>query len=98
MGVWKIAGVQMDCRLGDVPFNLRAVRSGLREAAARGARLAVFPECVLTGYAFESLGEARPHAQPVPGPAVEDLAGDCRVLGAWAAVGLLERDADGRVY
>jgi 5-aminopentanamidase len=98
MGVWKIAGVQMDCRLGDVPFNLRAVRTGLREAAARGARLVVFPECVLTGYAFESIGEARPHAQPVPGPAVEDLAGDCRVLGAWAVVGLLERDAEGRVY
>jgi predicted amidohydrolase len=98
MGLWKIAGVQMDCRLGDVPFNLRAVRAGLREAADGGGRLVVFPECALAGYAYDSLAEARPHAQPAPGPAVDDLTGDCRALGVWAVVGLLERDAEGRVY
>mgnify|MGYP001366578815 CR=1 FL=1 len=98
MSLWRIAAVQIDCRLGDVPHNLRAVRAGLRDAARLGARLAVFPECVLTGYCFESLDEARPFAEPAPGPSTDALAADCRELGLWAVVGMLERDAAGRLF
>jgi predicted amidohydrolase len=98
MSSWKVAGVQMDCRLGDKARNLAAVRERLREAGARGARLVVFPECVLTGYAFESKEEAWPHAEPVPGPSTRALADDCRQLGVWAVFGLLERDAAGALF
>src|SRR4051812_31924802 len=99
MAAWKIAGVQMDCRLGDMPHNLAAVRQRLRTAAGRGARLVVFPECVLTGYGFDSLEEALPLAGPLPGPSTEALAADCRELGVWAVVGLLERGGrPGEVY
>jgi predicted amidohydrolase len=91
MDAWKVAGVQMDCRLGDVAHNLAAARESLRAAAARGARLVVFPECALTGYGFASLDEAWPHGEPLPGPSTEALAADCRELGVWAVVGLLER-------
>ncbi len=91
MTTWKIAGVQMDCRLGAVADNLAAVRSRLAAAAEAGARLVVFPECVLTGYCFASRAEAWPHAQAVPGPATDALADDCRRLGVWAALGMLER-------
>ena len=52
MSTWKIAAVQSDCRLGDVPTNREAVRRKLAEAAAAGAKLIVFPECVVTGYGF----------------------------------------------
>ena len=92
MSLWKIAAVQCDSRLGDVAFNLRTVRAGLRDAARLGARLAVFPECVLTGYGFASRAEAWPFAEPAPGPSVDALAADCRELGIWAVVGMLERD------
>jgi 5-aminopentanamidase len=92
MSLWKIAAVQIDSRLGEVAFNLRAVRAGLRDAAHLGARLAVFPECVLTGYGFESRAEAWPFAEPAPGPSVDAVAADCRELGIWAVVGMLERD------
>jgi predicted amidohydrolase len=92
MPPWKIACVQIDCRLGDVAHNLQAVRAGLRDAARRGARLAVFPECALTGYCFERRDEARPFAEPAPGPATDALAAECRELGIWAVVGMLERD------
>jgi predicted amidohydrolase len=91
MSVWKIAGVQMDCRLGDKAHNLELVRRQLREAAGQGARLAVFPECSLTGYCFESKDEAWPHGEALPGPSSDALAAECRKLGIWTVVGLLER-------
>ena len=94
MSTWKIAGVQMDCRLGDTTANLDTMRRRLREAAGQGSRLIVFPECALTGYSFESKPERWPHAKPLPGPATERLAADCGELGTWAVVGLLERAGD----
>jgi predicted amidohydrolase len=96
MTTWKIAAVQMDCRFADKTHNLERIRSGLREAARQGARLVIFPECALTGYAFESREEAEPHAELVPGPATEALVGDCARLNAWAVVGLLERTSQPR--
>ncbi len=91
MTTWKIAAVQMDCKIGDKAHNLEQIRSHLREAARHGARLAIFPECALTGYGFESAEEAAPHAEPVPGPSTKTLADECARLGVWAVVGLLER-------
>jgi predicted amidohydrolase len=97
--MWKIAAVQMDCRLAETRVNLEAIRAHLREAVAGGARLVVFPECVLTGYCFTSKEEAWPHAEPVPGPSTEILARDCRELNAWVVVGLLEaRPADRAMF
>jgi predicted amidohydrolase len=97
--MWKIAGVQMDCRLGDTAGNLKAIRARLREAHGQGAKLVVFPECVLTGYCFESKSEAWPFAETIPGPATDVLAGDCRTLGVWAAIGMLETvPADGALF
>src|SRR5437899_2909135 len=72
MPTWKVAGVQMDCRRGDVPANLAAIRDRLRAAAGRGARLIAFPECALSGYCFDSLAEAWPTADTTPGPATAD--------------------------
>src|SRR6266568_326763 len=94
MNTWKIAAVQMGCPLGEVERNLQAIRASLRRAAGAGARLVIFPECALTGYAFDSLAEARPFSQALPGPASEALSADCKELGAFAIVGLLERDGE----
>jgi predicted amidohydrolase len=91
MALWKIAGVQMDCLLGDKAHNLEVARAKLRETAKQGARLAIFPECALTGYCFESEEEAWQHAETLAGPSSDALAADCRTLGVWAVVGLLER-------
>ncbi len=98
MTLWKIVAVQIDCCLGDVPANLRAIRAGLRDAARLGARLAVFPECALTGYCFESRAEAQPFAEPAPGPSIDVIAKDCRELDLWAVVGMLERDDAGSLF
>ena len=99
MSTWKIAAVQMDCRLGAKDQNLAAIRSKLREAARQGARLVIFPECILTGYCFTSKDEAWTHAEPIPGPTTQLLAQDCRELGVWAALGMLEaRAEDGALF
>jgi len=91
---WTIAAVQMDCKLGDVRGNLLRMCERLAEAARHGARLVLFPECVLTGYGFESKAEALPYAEPIPGPACRTLADACREAGAYAVFGMLERDGE----
>lgn len=93
----KIAAVQMDVRLGEPEANLRQMLEHLHATASAGTGLTVFPECALTGYCFDSLDEARPHAQPIPGPATQRLSGSCAELGTYAVFGMLEAAA-GRVF
>jgi len=94
MPIWKIAAVQMDCKLGDVPANLSRINARLVETAQAGARLTIFPECALTGYAFDSKEEAWPNAEDLNGPSVSALADTCRRHNIYAVVGGLERDRD----
>lgn len=92
--VVKIAGVQMDVALGDPESNLSRLESALDETARQNAQITVFPECVVTGYCFESLEEAKPFAEPIPGPSVERLAAKCRELDVFAVFGMLEMEGD----
>jgi len=85
------AVVQIDPLLFAKGENEAKIVARLEEAAGRGARLVVFPECALTGYVFDSLAEALPYAESVPGPFTERLQAHCRRLGAWAIVGMVER-------
>lgn len=90
----KIAGVQMDVQLGEPDVNLEAIIERLHAATAAGAQLAIFPECSLTGYCFDSREEAIPFAEPIPGPSCERLADACSRLGAFAIMGMLELAGD----
>jgi predicted amidohydrolase len=90
-----VAGVQMDCRFGEKEANLGTMERRAREAAGRGARLVVFPECALTGYCAEEAAEARSLAEPVPGPATDAMARLCRELGIFTIFGLIEEEGDG---
>jgi len=94
MSLWKIAAVQMDCRLADVAHNVATIRSALRQAANAGARLVICPECALSGYCFTSRDEALPHAEPLPGPSTQLLLEECARLNVWLVAGMLERDGD----
>jgi predicted amidohydrolase len=64
----KLALAQIDVAFGEVAKNVATVKERTAEAVKRGAELVVFPECALTGYAFESLEEARRVAVEAPGP------------------------------
>lgn len=90
----RIAGVQMDIELGDVPGNLRRMIAHHRAARAAGAELTIFPECALTGYCFSSLDEARPFAEPISGPSVHAMAAACAEIGGTVVFGMLESDGD----
>jgi predicted amidohydrolase len=94
MAETTVACVQMDCELGNVGANRRKIVGRLREAAARGAEIVVFPECAATGYCFDSLDEAAPFAEPLEGATARAVAEVCRETGAHAVVGFIERDGE----
>jgi predicted amidohydrolase len=91
---WTVAGVQMDCKLGDKAANLKAMTARLAEAADLGAKLVVFPECAVTGYGFDSRAAVAAAAETLPGPAADAVARECARLGVWAVFGLLESAGD----
>ena len=80
-----------------VAGNASLVTDLLKEAAGKGAQLAVFPECSLSGYVFESKQQAMAFAQPVPGQLVQQLAELCRSLCMCAIIGILEKE-NGLLY
>ncbi len=94
MSITNIACAQIDCALGDPKTNLQKVVSAIRAAAERDAKLVMFPECALTGYAYNSLEEAIPFAEPIDGPSSEIVAQACRQADAYAVVGFIEADKD----
>lgn len=91
---FTLAGVQMDPTLMDKEANLAGMIDAVEQAAAKQARLVVFPECALTGYGFDSLEEALPYAESIPGPSTRLLAGLCRRTQAYLVLGMLEKEGD----
>jgi len=90
----QIACVQMDVAIGDVTANRQQIIASIREAAAHGAQLVIFPECALTGYCFESLDEAAPFAEPLDGPSAQAIAAVCRDTGTHIVAGFIERQGE----
>jgi predicted amidohydrolase len=93
----RVAAVQMQPELLDLHGNLARVIDRTHRAAAREARLVVFPEIALSGYAVTP-EEADTLAQPVPGPATQAVAQACAEDDVHVVLGMLERDADGTLF
>lgn len=93
----KVAGVQMDIEFANIRSNLDKTISRLRETAAEGAFLTVFPECTFPGYCYESLEEAREHAERVDGPTLTELTQVCAELSTHTVVGFFELD-EARIF
>ena len=87
---FRVSAVQMDVQLGKKEANLDRMAGFARQAAGEGAALVVFPECVLSGYCFESREEGLEFAEPIDGAAVEFVSNFCRELGLHVVFGLLE--------
>lgn len=73
----RVASVQMESAPGDAKANFRKIEAFVAEAATRGARLVLFPECVITGYWFIrdlKVEQLTALAEPVPdGPSTRHL-------------------------
>lgn len=93
----KIAGVQMDVRLGEKNHNLSRMIEFLKKTTAAGAGLTIFPECAVSGYCFQSRDEALEYAESIPGPSTDRMQQVCRELDCYAVFGMLEA-ADDKLY
>jgi predicted amidohydrolase len=87
----------MQPELLDLAGNLARVIDHSHRAAAREARLVVFPEIALSGYVVTP-DEADALAQPVPGPATHAVAQACAQDDIHVVLGMLECDADGTLF
>ena len=92
------AAVQMEPILLDPEANIEKIISLIHQVSKRGAQIAVFPECAVTGYAL-SAEEAAAIAEPVPGPRTDILSVACREAGLVAVVvGTIEKDEYDRLF
>lgn len=55
LGLLRVAAISPELRVADVRYNSAKIIQALAEAAARGCRLALFPELCLTGYSCADL-------------------------------------------
>lgn len=90
----KIAAVQINPAIMQNSKNLDKILTEVRNAAAVGAELIVFPECALAGYVYSSREEAMPFMETIPGPSTDKLSACCRELGVYVVTGLLEKDGN----
>ncbi len=90
-GPFQIAVIQMNPKRSAVAENLRSIEVRLIEAAERGAQLALFPECALSGYVFHNLEEAIPSALDIHSPRLDQIRAICTRMNIYAVVGLIEK-------
>ncbi|GIW87156.1 MAG: hypothetical protein KatS3mg108_1480 [Isosphaeraceae bacterium] len=97
-----VAAVQFEHRDGDKPHNLERIEALARQAVAQGAELVAFHECSIPGYTFLQHLDREAMlalAEPVPdGPSLRRLDALAGQLGVVLMVGLIERDANDRLY
>jgi N-carbamoylputrescine amidase len=92
----KIGLVQQACGSADKDVNLKASIQGVKEAAARGAKLVLLPELHLGPYFCQTEDCSRfDLAEPIPGPTTEILGVLAKELGIVIVGSLFERRAPG---
>jgi predicted amidohydrolase len=90
----RIGMAQILVEGGQPTANLDRAKTFIRNAAAKGCRLVVLPECMDLGWTDPS---ARRLAQPIPGPHSQQLADSAIQTGMFVVAGLVERAGD-RLY
>jgi len=96
LGFLRVAVAAPELRVADVAFNAKATAAAMRELAAQGVRLAVFPELGLTGYTCADLF-FQPSLRKAAARAARELAETAHELGMITFVGL-PVEVGGRLY
>jgi predicted amidohydrolase len=89
-----IACVQSDVVFADVQANLRRVIQLIDQAGAKGADLVIMPECMLSGYAYNSREDGLQQATEIDDPLFETISTQCAKHNLHVTLGFLEKDAD----
>ena len=96
---FRAAVVQTLASLGDLDANIALLRQRTKEAVRQGAKLVVFPECMNSGYLFDSAAHCRQIAEPIDGRYVQEMADLCRTYDIHIASGFTELDKDsGKIF
>jgi predicted amidohydrolase len=97
---FRAAAAQTLARLGDVQYNIEISTYLVNEAVRQGAELVVLPECMNTGYLFDSADHCRALAESVPdGAFVSAMSALARKHDIFIASGITEWDgARGRIF
>ncbi len=95
---FRAAVVQTLAALGDLDANIALLERYTREAVRQGARLVVFPECMNTGYLFDSPEHCARLAEPLNGRYVQAMAGLAKKHRIHLASGFTEKGAGGKAY
>ncbi len=94
--ILRVALAQISTKLGDVPANLEKHLAYIRRARKAGARLIVFPELSLTGYALQDLASTVACRPVEDDPIFRPLLKASLVIDI--AVGFVEEDIRNRFY
>jgi predicted amidohydrolase len=90
---FRAAAVQTLARLGDTDHNIGLATRYVEDAVRQGVELVVFPECMDTGYLFDSAEHCRALAETIPdGPFVKALAALSKKHAIYIASGVTEWD------
>ena len=87
-----LACVQTDVKFADVSTNVSRVKSWLESASEKKVDLAIFPECMLTGYAYDDRESASKIALTIASPVFVELASVAERLSLYFTLGFLEKD------
>jgi predicted amidohydrolase len=88
-----ISAIHFRPEKADLHRNKTVLLSLVESALKQGADLVVAPELALSGFAFDSAAQAKPHAEVIPGPFTADVQGLTQNHGGTVVVGMAERDA-----
>ena len=96
---FNAAVVQTIAELGNLDHNISLLQKYTKEAVHQGADLVVFPECMNTGYLFDSSAHCAALAESLSGRYVKAMAELCQKYEIFIASGFTEKDdATGKVY
>jgi predicted amidohydrolase len=94
MAKFKVAAVQTYSVVDGQKTNLETIIANIREAAAQGAKLVVFPECMNNGYVWNDRAHANSGSDEIPGKFTTSLTAVCKELSIYVALGMSERDGE----
>ena len=89
-----LACVQTDVAFADIPANLIRVIDQIEEAGAKGADLVVMPECMLSGYAYDSREQGMSQAVALDDDVFSTIAEAAATHNLHVTLGFLEKDGE----